>query len=72
MAPPDDTVPASAEIVRLAEQALGDLAVVAIGRNEGERLVEHHMMPRLRNFDHRCGPPEQVEHILADLGRQQH
>ena len=40
--------------------------------NEGERLVEHHMMPRLRNFDHRCGPPEQVEHILADLGRQQH
>jgi GT2 family glycosyltransferase len=38
MAPPDDTVPASAEIVRLAEQALGDLAVVAIGRNEGERL----------------------------------
>ena len=35
--------------------------------DEGERLVQHHMVAGLGDFDHGGGAAEQVEHVLADF-----
>src|ERR1700749_3828411 len=40
-------------------------------RNKCQGLVEHDVMLRLRDLHHRRGTAQKVEHVLADLGREQ-